>query len=104
MTNIEKANILTDNIKNSVSDYNKLIYNLTKELKLQDLEIEELKNKLNNLQKQLDFMIDENDEKQEVIDKAIEYIKEYCIDDEFYVNLSNKEKNIKEVLNILKGK
>ena len=49
-------------------------------------------------------MIDENDEKQEVIDKAIEYIKEYCIDDEFYVNLSNKEKNIKEVLNILKGK
>ena len=37
------------------------------------------------------------------IEKAIEYIKEYCIDDEFYVNLTKKEKNIIEILNILKG-
>ena len=38
-----------------------------------------------------------------IIDKAVEYIEEYCIDDEFYVNLTKKEKNIIEVLNILKG-
>ena len=37
------------------------------------------------------------------IDKAIEYIKENCIDDEFYINLTNKEKNIIKVLDILKG-
>lgn len=35
--------------------------------------------------------------------KAIEYIEENCIDDEFYINLTNKEKHIIEVLNILKG-
>lgn len=38
------------------------------------------------------------------IDKAIEYIKEYCIDDEFYVNLTKKEKCIFDVLSILEGK
>lgn len=37
------------------------------------------------------------------IDKAVEYIKEYCIDDEFYINLTNKEKHIIEVLNILQS-
>ena len=37
------------------------------------------------------------------INKAIEYIKEYCIDDEFYINLTNKEKHIIDVLEILKG-
>ena len=104
MTNIEKANILTDNIKNSVSDYNKLIYNLTKELKLQDLEIEELKNKLNNLQKQLDFEIDKNDEKQEIIEKAINYIE----DESYYIYKDNKfiidGILSEELLNILKGK
>lgn len=36
-------------------------------------------------------------------EKAIEYIKEYCIDDEFYINLSYKEKAIIEVLNILQN-
>ena len=36
-----------------------------------------------------------------VINKAINYIKEYCIDDEFYINLSNKEKGIIDVLTIL---
>ena len=37
------------------------------------------------------------------IDKAIEYIKEHCIDDEFYINLTNKEKHIIDVLSILQG-
>ena len=40
---------------------------------------------------------------QEAIEKAIEYIKKYCIDDEFYINLSDKEKAIIEVLNILQN-
>lgn len=36
-------------------------------------------------------------------EKAIEFIKKYCIDDEFYINLSYKEKAIIEVLNILQN-
>ena len=39
----------------------------------------------------------------EKIDKAIECIKEYCIDDEFYINLTKKEKCIFDVLHILEG-
>lgn len=37
------------------------------------------------------------------IDRATKYIEENCIDDEFYVNLTNKEKSIIEALKILKG-
>ena len=37
------------------------------------------------------------------IDKAIKYIEEYCIDNEFYINLTKKEKNIIYALKILKG-
>lgn len=36
-------------------------------------------------------------------EKAIEYIKENCIDDEFYINLTYKEKHIIKALEILKG-
>lgn len=43
-------------------------------------------------------------ELQKRIDKAIVYIKEYCIDDEFYINLTNKEKCIFDVLQILQSK
>lgn len=39
----------------------------------------------------------------ERIDKAIEYIEQNCIDDEFYINLTRKEKEIIKVLYILKG-
>ncbi len=38
-----------------------------------------------------------------IINKAIKYIKEHCIDDEFYINLSNKEKGIIDVLTILEN-
>lgn len=38
-----------------------------------------------------------------IINRAIEFIEKYCIDDEFYINLSYKEKAIFEVLKILKG-
>lgn len=43
-------------------------------------------------------------EKDKIINNAINIIKEYCIDDEFIVNLSKKEKAIIKVLNILEGK
>ena len=73
-----------------------------------------------NLKKEIERLKEENDilcsiangekEKEEKIlelinriNKAIEYIEEHCIDDEFYINLSNKEKGIIDVLNILKG-
>ena len=46
----------------------------------------------------------ENNQLKAKIDKAIEYIKENCIDDEFYINLSNKEKCIIKVLEILGDK
>ena len=42
-------------------------------------------------------------ELQDRIDKAIEYIEQNCIDDEFYINLTRKEKEIIKVLDILKG-
>ena len=45
----------------------------------------------------------ELDKKNKIVFKAIEYIKQYCIDDEFYINLTKKEKNIIEVLDILEG-
>ncbi len=35
--------------------------------------------------------------------RAIKYIKENCIDDEFYINLTNKEKHIIQALDILQG-
>ena len=35
--------------------------------------------------------------------KSINYIKKYCIDDESYNNLSNKEKSIIDVLTILEN-
>lgn len=38
-----------------------------------------------------------------LINKVIKYIKEHCIDDEFYINLSNKEKGIIDVLTILEN-
>lgn len=50
----------------------------------------------------LGALIDKNKELQQIIDKAIEYIREYCIDDEFFINLTNKEKCIFDVLEILK--
>lgn len=45
----------------------------------------------------------ELDKKNKIVFKAINHIEQYCIDDEFYINLTKKEKNIFEVLNILKG-
>lgn len=60
---------------------------------------EELKQKVNNLQKENKELKDNL----EVIDKAIEFIDKYCIDDEFYINLTYKEKAIIEVKKILQG-
>ena len=50
------------------------------------------------LQKQLDFMIDRNNEKQNRIDKAVEYINEAIEDTDIAEVISTTE-----LLNILKG-
>lgn len=63
------------------------VFNLAEELEKERKKNKELKNRV-------DFLIDRNDKKQEVIDKAIEYIEEKynC---ELFQN--------KKLLNILKG-
>lgn len=42
-------------------------------------------------------------QRENIIKETIKRIKEKCIDDEFYVNLSNKEKAIIDVLVILEN-
>lgn len=42
-------------------------------------------------------------EYKELVNNAIEKIKTYCINDEFYNKLSNKEKNIFDVLTYLQN-
>lgn len=46
---------------------------------------------------------EENKRLNNIINKVIKYIKEHCMDDEFYINLSNKEKGIIDVLTILEN-
>ena len=68
---------------------------------LQKLEIRETLLHLITINEEMDKMLKDRLLR---IDKAIEYIEENCIDDEFEVNLTKKEKEIKKVLDILKGK
>ena len=56
----------------------------------------------------LRYIYDENkqlksqlQQKENIIKEVREYIKENCIDDEFEINLTFKERNIKKVLEIL---
>lgn len=49
------------------------------------------------------FALEEIERLNSIINKVIKYIKEHCIDDEFYINLSNKEKGIIDVLTILEN-
>ena len=55
------------------------------------------------LQKQLDFMIDRNDEKQDRINKAIEYIENYKDIEAKYVYVDFDLEDLDKLLNILKG-
>lgn len=97
----------------NVNDYEKLIIkysNLQEENKKLKYHIEKDNNvslakynKLKNEKEQLELTLSVLKDNRLIIKKAIEYIKEYCIDDEFYINLTNKEKHIIDVLNILKG-
>lgn len=77
---------IIENIKNDY--YRKLINNIFNKLD------DEEKYVILQLNKQLQDKINK-------IDKALEYIKENCIDDEFYINLTKKEKCIIKVLEIL---
>ena len=54
------------------------------------------------LQKQLDFMIDRNDEKQDRINKAIIYMQNYInVEDSMMCESAREE--FKEIINILQG-
>ena len=72
----------------------------------EELEKERKKNK--KLEEKIDFLIDRNDKKQEVIDKAGQYIKEkylYLLGDDTFLGHDEKidRKQIIELLNILSG-
>ena len=67
---------------------------------LQKLEIRETLLHLITLNEEMDKMLKDRIIR---IDKAIEYIEQNCIDDEYYINLTRKEKEIIKVLDILKG-
>ena len=114
ITNLQKNN---DNQMKYIADLLVQITNLQQEndgLK-NDLENEVADNKLRL--EELTTMVRDDERSQETIirltkenkdyksrcEKAIGYINKYCIDDEFYINLSNKEKAIIEVLNILQN-
>ena len=68
----------------------------------------ELLDYIANLQKRLDFMIDRNDEKQERINKAIEYIEEkydYILKDATFLDHDElvDRKHMLKLIEILKG-
>ena len=65
---------------------------------------------ITNLQEKLDFMIDKNDEKQERIDKVIEYINKFWEKKSYYEDVDNCMKYVtmnewdkSDLLNILQG-
>ena len=78
---------------------------VTKQSSIRDNEMEKMYDYITNLQKRLDFMIDRNDEKQDRIDKAIEYIKH----SQSYGTMAQVMPHLKlyvngdDLLNILKG-
>lgn len=60
-------------------------------------------NYINKLQKQLDFMIDRNDEKQDRINKARIYIKEHSTTIDYKTMKADYNLNMNDLLDILKG-
>lgn len=64
---------------------------------------EKYKKSCETYQQALDETMSEKIDLEDKIKKAIEFIDKYCIDDEFYINLTYKEKAIIEVKKILKG-
>ena len=102
---------MKDDIKKTMKNIQLILDITVKDMVLLNKEdIKQLLNCITNLQEKYERMKENaeilsngyNDlEKRN--EKAIEYIEENCIDDEFYINLTNKEKNIIKALNILKG-
>ena len=99
--------ILTTNETNILLDY---ITNLQKQIEEYQKALDETMSEKIDLQEENQRLKENNQNMQvemsrswERIDKAIEYIKEYCIDEEFYINIPAEEKGIIEVLKILKG-
>ena len=104
---------MKDDIKETLEDVKRHLdyVEATKQCSIRDNEMKAMYDYITNLQ-------EENERLKEILywkqiennifykarcEKAIEYIKENCIDDEFYINLTNKEKNIIKVLDILEG-
>lgn len=107
---VVSGNVTFDIQNHDYWEFQKLLVNQCDELEEKDEELEEKDYEIYRLRDERDKNLDNvmflskvNDEKQEVIDKAIEFIDKYCIDDEFYINLTYKEKAIIEVKKILQG-
>lgn len=92
-----------EDLENLYETYELSIKNLTNKNKELQETIEELELENEKLVCEIKYGIRQYEDLQKTIDKAIEHIEEYCIDDEFYINLTNKEKHIFNVLDILKG-
>lgn len=83
---------ILENIKNKYEDYY-----------VQDIvsnnDLKQLLDYITDLQERLDFMIDRNDEKQDRIDKAREYIaSQKIIFKDYDIVVDNQLKNILEIL------
>ena len=91
----EECQTLYDFILNLQKHYN------DNQIKYSNLQ-EKYKKSCETYQQALDETMSEKIDLEDKIKKAIEFIDEYCIDDEFYINLTYKEKAIIEVKEILK--
>lgn len=58
---------------------------------------------VNNMNKDMRELSEYCDKLEILINKVIKYIKEHCVDGEFYINLSDKEKGIIDVLTMLEN-
>lgn len=78
-----------------LNEYWNYITNLQKENEKLKSKIDEVVNKQQFIEEKYDYKLRN--------EKALEFIDKYCIDDEFYLNLTYKEKAIIEVKKILQG-
>ena len=94
-------------VKNNPDEAIKNLIRLDKELdkknKIVFNVIEEKDYIFNKLTCEKGYLKEKLNKKEDRINKAIEYIEKYCIDDDFYVNLTKKEKCIIDVLDMVKG-
>ena len=78
------------------------IKNLILKDELQE-ELDFIKEDANDILYKLTLVEEKNLRLKNLINKVIDYIEENCIDDEFYINLTKKERHIIVALNMLLG-